>query len=100
MNTNLKNKTAIVCGSTQGIGKAIASRFIEQGFRVHICDIDQPAMQALSSELPLASCSLCDVSQADEVEDLFSKLAKQEDHLDVLVNSAGISGPTAEATRN
>jgi NAD(P)-dependent dehydrogenase (short-subunit alcohol dehydrogenase family) len=94
---SVEKPIAFITAGASGIGKAIANRFTQQGFEVHVCDIDPVALEQTSAELSLASSSLCDVSQPEQLREWFSELTKQGGHLDVLVNNAGIAGPTAEA---
>jgi len=62
---------------------------------VHICDVAQAALEACGREQPGISRSLADVSRVDEVERLFTDVKRELGGLDVLVNNAGIAGPTA-----
>jgi NAD(P)-dependent dehydrogenase (short-subunit alcohol dehydrogenase family) len=86
---------ALVTAGAGGIGRAIAGRFLRQGHRVHICDIDTAAIDSFLSAHPGATASLADVSSVDQVGRMFEDLARHHGRLDVLVNNAGISGPTA-----
>jgi NAD(P)-dependent dehydrogenase (short-subunit alcohol dehydrogenase family) len=84
----------LVTAGAAGIGRAIAATFLEQGARVHICDIDERALARCRGELA-ASQSVADVSRLADVERLFADVARELGGLDVLVNNAGIAGPTA-----
>ncbi len=88
-------KRVLVTAGAAGIGRAIAATFLEHGARVHVCDIDQGALARCGKELR-ASQSLADVSKPTDVERLFADVKRELGGLDVLVNNAGIAGPTAK----
>jgi NAD(P)-dependent dehydrogenase (short-subunit alcohol dehydrogenase family) len=96
MDRSLKGKRALVTAGAAGIGLAIARTFAEHGARVHICDIDRASLQRTREELPHVTQSVADVSNLADVDRLFEDVARQMDGLDVLVNNAGIAGPTAK----
>ncbi len=85
----------LVTAGAAGIGRAIASTLREHGARVHICDIDEQALARCRADLK-ASQSLADVARPADVERLFSDVKRELGGLDVLVNNAGIAGPTAK----
>jgi NAD(P)-dependent dehydrogenase (short-subunit alcohol dehydrogenase family) len=96
MNTTSQAKRVVVTAGAQGIGLAIAEAFINAGAQVHICDINQGFLDAAKNKLPAVSWSLTDVSDAQQVDAMFADLpAHWGGLLDVLVNNAGIAGPTA-----
>ena len=73
----------------------MAETFVAAGARVHVCDIDQSALAEIQESLSDLTASTCDVSNADQVDQLFADVAAKLGGLDVLVNNAGIAGPTA-----
>lgn len=79
-----------------GIGNCIARSFLEHGASVHVVDIDASGCDALCDEIADARlyCSVADVSDAVAVSDVFARQKKQFGGIDVLVNCAGIKGPT------
>ena len=87
-------KRVLVTAGAAGIGRAIAATFLDHGARVHICDIDERALARCRAELS-ASQSVADVSKTADVERLFADVKRELGGLDVLVNNAGIAGPTA-----
>jgi NAD(P)-dependent dehydrogenase (short-subunit alcohol dehydrogenase family) len=96
MNTSAQGLRVLVTAGAAGIGRAIAQTFAEHGARVHICDVAQAALEACGCEQPDISHSLADVSRVDEVDRLFADVKRELGGLDVLVNNAGIAGPTAK----
>jgi NAD(P)-dependent dehydrogenase (short-subunit alcohol dehydrogenase family) len=85
----------LVTGAGAGIGRAIADRFAAGGWHVHVGDADAEAVHRFRDAMPAASASVADVSRVAEVEAMFADLRARHGRLDVLVNNAGISGPTA-----
>jgi NAD(P)-dependent dehydrogenase (short-subunit alcohol dehydrogenase family) len=85
----------LVTAGAQGIGLAIARKFLESGADVHVCDVDEQALRAAQERLPGLSASLTDVSVEPQVLAMFDALAARWGALDVLVNNAGVSGPTS-----
>ena len=86
----------LVTAGAGGIGRVTARTFSEHGAKVHICDIDDKAMAATKKQLPSVTQSLADVSRLEDVERLFADVKKHLGGLDVLINNAGIAGPTAK----
>ena len=90
---NLENRTAIVTGAAQGIGRAIARRLADAGARVAVVDINLDAARAAASDIcPSAIAARADVSNADDVNRMAADLLAQWGHMDILVNNAGIIG--------
>jgi NAD(P)-dependent dehydrogenase (short-subunit alcohol dehydrogenase family) len=88
------NLRVLVTAGASGIGAAIARAFHQAGSRVHVCDIDRAALDRLTSETPAITASMADASLAADVELVFEDVHGALGGLDVLVNNAGISGPT------
>jgi NAD(P)-dependent dehydrogenase (short-subunit alcohol dehydrogenase family) len=88
-------KRILVTAGAAGIGRAIAATFLDHGARVHICDVDERALARCRAEIA-ASQSVADVSKLADVERLFADVKRELGGLDVLVNNAGIAGPTAK----
>lgn len=95
MTESLKGARVLVTAGAQGIGLAIARRFLDLGADVHICDVDEPALKAAQESLPSLSASLTNVSDESQVLAMFEALGARWGALDVLVNNAGVSGPTS-----
>ncbi len=73
----------------------MAEAFIGQGYRVHVCDSDAAVIDSLLQAHPDTSATQADVSNVTQVAQVFDDLIKLYGRLDVLVNNAGIAGPTA-----
>jgi NAD(P)-dependent dehydrogenase (short-subunit alcohol dehydrogenase family) len=91
----LKDKVAIVTGGANGIGYAIARRYVAEGARVTIADIDVAAGEAAARSLGNARFVAADVGDARQAENVIAETCRAFGGLDVLVNNAGIAGPTA-----
>ena len=85
----------LVTGGASGIGWAIAVALQEQGSRVHLCDASSEQLGQALGQRPAMTGSVADVSDEQDVERLFEDLRRCLDGLDVLINNAGIAGPTA-----
>jgi NAD(P)-dependent dehydrogenase (short-subunit alcohol dehydrogenase family) len=96
MNLDINGLRVLVTAGANGIGLAIARAFVSEGARVHICDVDDAALTALQQSDPVLTSSRCDVSDRSAVETLFKDVQHALGGLDVLVNNAGIAGPTAK----
>ena len=95
MDLGLKGSRVLVTAGANGIGLAIARRFVAEGAKVHTCDVDPTALSALAACDPAITSTLCDVSDRSAVDKLFAEALEGLGGLDVLVNNAGIAGPTS-----
>jgi len=94
MELSAKGLRVLVTAGAAGIGRAITGTFLEHGAKVHICDIDEKALASARQDLPGVSQSVADVAKLADVERLFADVGKSLGGLDVLINNAGIAGPT------
>lgn len=94
MELSLNNKRVLVTAGASGIGRSIVDAFIKAGARLHVCDIDEKALTKLQKAEPGISVTVCDVSDLEQVRLLFEAVKSSLGGLDVLVNNAGITGPT------
>jgi NAD(P)-dependent dehydrogenase (short-subunit alcohol dehydrogenase family) len=85
----------LVTAGASGIGRAIVDALVEAGARVHVCDVDDGALAAFRQAVPGAGTTRADVADETDVERLFQEVEAGLGGLDVLVNNAGIAGPTA-----
>ncbi len=94
---DLKNRYAIITGGAQGFGLDIARRFIKSGSKVRIWDIDETELKKASQDINSENLTydVVDVSNFTQVKNAVEKISENT-NIDILVNSAGITGPTAE----
>ncbi len=90
-----EGQRALVTAGAAGIGRATVEALHAAGARVHLCDVDEAAMAGVVAALPGVTCSRTDVSDEAAVDRLFDEARAKLGRLDVLVNNAGIAGPTA-----
>ena len=87
----LSGKAAIVTGGASGFGAGIVRRFILEGARVVIADINGDAAREMADELGDAALGLqVDVSSADDVETMVKSTLRSLGGIDILVNNAGV----------
>ena len=93
---DFKNRTALITGGAQGFGLDIAKRFLNSGAKVIIWDIDSEMLEKAVKELDNSNLSsnIVDVSNYQEVEACINNIIKKS-NIDILINNAGITGPTA-----
>jgi NAD(P)-dependent dehydrogenase (short-subunit alcohol dehydrogenase family) len=85
----------LVTAGAAGIGKEIAKAFAANGATVCVCDINAKALDATAKEIPGLKTIVCDVSKRQDIERMVAAAVEALGGLDVLVNNAGIAGPTA-----
>jgi NAD(P)-dependent dehydrogenase (short-subunit alcohol dehydrogenase family) len=85
----------VVTAGAAGIGRAIALAFAAADAKVFVCDIDAAALADLQAAYPAIGTCMADVADPAAVDTLFDIARDFLGGLDVLVNNAGISGPTA-----
>ena len=93
---DFNNRTAVITGGAQGFGLVIAKRFLESGAKVFIWDIDEKLIRSVVDEAknPNLFYNLVDVSNYQNVEKIVSEITSNN-NIDILINNAGITGPTA-----
>ena len=93
---NFNNRTALVTGGAQGFGFDITRRFLESGAKVIIWDIDPKMIEKAVKDLnnPDLTSNIVDVSNFKEVESSVKEITNNS-NIDILINNAGITGPTA-----
>lgn len=104
MNLDLKNKRAIVCGSTQGIGKAVAMELAALGANVTLVARNEQSLKQVKSELPNSGSQLhsylcADFSNPAALKELVENFIQRSGPVNILVNNTGgpPSGPIVNA---
>ena len=89
----LDGRTAVITGGAQGLGFAIAQRFVAEGARVVLGDLDPDAATAAAERLgaDTAVSVRADVTRADDIDALLAAAQQRFGSLDVMVNNAGIT---------
>jgi 3-oxoacyl-[acyl-carrier protein] reductase len=104
MNLDLKNKRALVCGSTQGIGKAVAVELALLGANVTLLARNEEALKKTKAELNTDkgqqhSYLVADFSKPDEVKNIVTQYVERHGAVNILINNTGgpPSGPITSA---
>jgi len=84
----------LITDAASGIGAAMAQAFVEADAQVVICDVDAVAVEAFTSTSTSLHGCVADVSDADQVDEVVAATARALGGLDLLINNAGIAGPT------
>lgn len=95
MQLSMQGKRVLITAGAGGIGRVMAQTFVEAGAKVHICDVVQAAIDETAQSLGV-SATLCDVSDLGQVDRMFADVRTHLGGLDVVVNNAGIAGPTGK----
>ena len=85
----------MITAAAAGIGRSIARAFADEGAKVHICDVNEAALAEFRDENPEIAATHVNVRSEGEIEAWFDDALDDLGGLDVLVNNAGIKGPTA-----
>ena len=94
MELGLDGLRVLITAGAGGIGLEVAEAFQREGASVHICDIDQAALDAVAAAHPRMGTTRCDVADRAAVAAMFKSAVDRLGGLDCLVNNAGIAGPT------
>jgi NAD(P)-dependent dehydrogenase (short-subunit alcohol dehydrogenase family) len=94
MDLQIAGLRVLITAGAAGIGLEIARAFVREGARVHVCDIDATALEALASSDPSITATRGDVADRAAVARVFEEAIGVLGGLDTLVNNAGIAGPT------
>ena len=85
----------LITAGASGIGLVMARGFLDAGAQVFICDVNAAALAQALAELPGLGGCVADVADEGSVQRLVAQASQTMGGLDVLVNNAGIAGPTA-----
>lgn len=95
MQLSMQGKRVLITAGAGGIGRVMAQTFVKAGANVHICDVVQAAIDETVRSLGVTA-TLCDVSDLGQVDRMFADVRTHLGGLDVMVNNAGIAGPTGK----
>jgi NAD(P)-dependent dehydrogenase (short-subunit alcohol dehydrogenase family) len=101
---DLKDKIAVVTGAASGIGLGVTERFLEEGMKVVMADVEKEALDREVSRLAAGGADVlgvrCDVRDAQSVAELAERTLSHYGAVHVLLNNAGVApaGPMLEAT--
>jgi glucose 1-dehydrogenase len=90
----LSGKVAVITGAARGIGRACAERFLKEGAKVVVSDIDADGLARTASELVRANdvrVVSADVAKHADVDRLVATAAKEFGRIDIMVNNAGVA---------
>lgn len=91
---SMKGRKVLITAGASGLGLEMARVFVAAGSDVFICDISTEALESARKELPQIHAVTADVSNEASVAALFEQVQDALGGLDVLINNAGIAGPT------
>lgn len=94
MEINCNGRRAVVSAAGSGIGRTIAEKLADNGAQVFVCDIVPKFLDDLSQKHPEIGSVIADVGQSGNVERLFDAAVSAMGGVDILINNAGIAGPT------
>jgi len=98
MNNRFEGQVAIITGAARGIGKAIALRLANEGAWVFLFDRLKAELEATGNEMTGFGLNAdkvhLDITDESQVREAFETVVRRAGHLDIVVNSAGIVGPT------
>ncbi|MCC7422089.1 MAG: SDR family oxidoreductase [Planctomycetaceae bacterium] len=88
-------RRVLITAGASGIGREMARAFAAEGALVFVVDLDAKGLSALAQEIPGVQTAICDMSRRADIERMVPAAVAALGGLDVLVNNAGIAGPTA-----
>ena len=95
MNNDFENKFVVITAGASGIGFNIANGFADRGATIFVCDIDEEKINHINNTENNIHAFNADVGVSEDVEKFFDFIKTYTQHIDVLINNAGIAGPTA-----
>jgi NAD(P)-dependent dehydrogenase (short-subunit alcohol dehydrogenase family) len=90
-----EQNVVLISGGAAGIGRTIAAAFLETGATVHVFDMSPEHIEEFLAAHPSATATQANISDPDAVDSVFAELRDHHGRLTVLVNNAGVAGPTA-----
>ena len=90
----VKDFRVLITGAASGAGRTIAEMLADAGARVFVSDISDVSVADLSNARPDIRVVQADAGNEAEIDDMFTQAERHLGGLDVLINNAGIAGPT------
>lgn len=91
---NFTGKKVLVTAGADGLGLEMTRLFHAEGARLLVCDVNAARLEDLKRELPSVRTVVADVSDEDSVAAMFREVRDTLQGLDILINNAGVAGPT------
>lgn len=85
-----ENKIVLITGGANGLGRGMAQRYLTEGAKVALFDIEADTMEEVFGGNPDVLCVPCDVRDYDQVQEGVKKVIDHYGHIDILMNNAGI----------
>jgi NAD(P)-dependent dehydrogenase (short-subunit alcohol dehydrogenase family) len=95
MKLSTKGMRVIITAAASGIGRTVAETFLENDAKIYICDIDEDQLEDCTNSMQDIGAMRADVSDALQAEVFFREAKAYLGGIDILINNAGISGPSA-----
>src|SRR5208282_468604 len=87
----IRDKVAIITGAARGIGKAIAERYVKEGGKVVIADLNEEGAKTVATALgPTALAVKLDITRQESIDATVAATVAHFGRLDILVNNAGL----------
>jgi NAD(P)-dependent dehydrogenase (short-subunit alcohol dehydrogenase family) len=90
----LDGKRVVLTAGARGIGRVTLDTFAAAGARIHVCDVDEAGLDEVRASQPGVGVSVADAAEDAAVDRLFEEALGHLGGLDILINNAGIAGPT------
>jgi NAD(P)-dependent dehydrogenase (short-subunit alcohol dehydrogenase family) len=98
MNNRFENQVAVITGGADGLGKGIAQRIASEGGKVVLLDVNPTLLERTVQEFKDNQLQVAgyqtDISQEADVKRVFEEIASTYGKIDIMINAAGIVGPT------
>jgi len=93
---HIKDLKIVITAGASGIGSEVAIALSKAGAKIIICDIDESLLESFSNQNTQITTYRADVSNESEIQSFFKEIKNKFNNIDVLINNAGISGPSGK----